>query len=478
MRFLKKAAAVITAVILNLPMTLAVSAENPAELSNETLEFYDYWKAKYVAQDTYVTDETQYYVYYSEEKYAGNNQSVPVTVSEAHGYGMLIMASMAEYDKDAKDYFDGMYRYFKAHPSDIGANLMSWQQCDNGTALIDGAEEGSMQEGFCDSATDGDMDIAYSLLLADKIWGSDGEIDYLSEAKAVIQDIMKYDINHEFWTITLGDWVSECDSSEQYYHVTRASDFIMQYFPVFAEVTGDDNWMKVYDTTYQIIEEVTSEYGTGILPDFIIRDSSGKFNPAEPNILESDYDGYYYYNSCRTPWRIGVDYLVNKNEKAKKFAEDITAFMVKSTNNNPWEVMAGYKPDGTAVEDYNDLCFVSPLLIAAKCTDNSSWHDAVRDVCINYGEDVYYGDTITMLCLITDDGGWIVPDGSTIPEKITGDINADGSVTLTDISLLQKHLINVAPLDAEQTERADVNPDGKINVLDFVRLKNIYLSVK
>ena len=210
-------------------------------ISEDTLGFYETWKEKYLAQDDYVTDEAQYYVYYGEEKYSGGNYSVPVTVSEAHGYGMLIMASMAEYDEKAKSYFDGMYRYFKAHPSDIGANLMSWQQCDNGTALIDGANDGSMTGGFCDSASDGDIDIAYALLIADAVWGSGGEIDYLSEAKAVINDIMKYEVNHEYWTITLGDWVSECDKTEKYYSAVRCSDFIVQYFPVFAEVTRDEN---------------------------------------------------------------------------------------------------------------------------------------------------------------------------------------------------------------------------------------------
>ena len=63
---------------------------------------------------------------------------------------------------------------------------MSWQQCDNGTALIDGANEGSMTGGYCDSATDGDMDIAYALLLADKQWGSSGDIVYLARPKQLL----------------------------------------------------------------------------------------------------------------------------------------------------------------------------------------------------------------------------------------------------------------------------------------------------
>ena len=214
MKVIKQFAASVSAILIAASSafsgTFCSGAVNTETLSQETINFYQQWKNKYLAQDTYVKDETQYYVYYSDEHYiAGSNTSVAVTVSEAHGYGMLIFASMSEYDDQAKSYFDGMYRYYKAHPSDIGPHLMSWQQCDNGTELIDGAEEGAMTGDFCDSATDGDMDIAYALLMADSVWGSSGEIDYLSEAKAVIDDIMKYDINHEFWTITLGDWVSK-----------------------------------------------------------------------------------------------------------------------------------------------------------------------------------------------------------------------------------------------------------------------------
>lgn len=36
-----------------------------------------------------------------------------------------------------------------------------------------------------DSASDGDLDIAYPLLLADKQWGSCGAIDYAAEAQQV-----------------------------------------------------------------------------------------------------------------------------------------------------------------------------------------------------------------------------------------------------------------------------------------------------
>ncbi len=470
MKYTKKIFAIMLAAAAA-PVFRITSTENTVNaaevrLSNDTVDFYNQWKEKYLTQDSYVKDEVQYYVYYSEEKYTGGNYSVPVTVSEAHGYGMLITASMAEYDNDAKAYFDGMYRYFKAHPSSIGNNLMSWQQCDNGTALIDGANDGSMTGGFCDSATDGDMDIAYSLLLADSIWGSDGEIDYHSEAVAVINDIMKYDVNHEYWTLTLGDWVSECSKTDNYYSATRCSDFIVQYLPIFAEVTGDDNWIRVYDATYTIINGIVEEYKTGILPDFVIRDSSGKYIPAPADFLESENDGNYYYNSCRTPWRISMDYIINGNKDALAFANAIDNFMINTSKGDPWEIMAGYTLTGTAIEDYNDLCFTAPLLISAKCGTNNQWHDNIRDVILNYGDDVYYGDTIKMLCLIADDGGWIVPKTT---KNIMGDVNADGAFNIADVVMLQKWLIGADELT--DWKKGDFLNDGVIDVFDLCVMK-------
>jgi len=162
------------------------SAVSVSVLSDETLDFYDYWKEKYLVQNPYTT-ETQYYVFYGDQTYTQAGYEVPVTVSEAHGYGMLIATSMAEYDTEAKEIFDGMFRYYKDHLSEIGPNLMAWQQSDNGKALVN--------SNGADSATDGDLDIAYALLMADSIWGSDGEFDYKETAIAVINDIMEYEVN-------------------------------------------------------------------------------------------------------------------------------------------------------------------------------------------------------------------------------------------------------------------------------------------
>lgn len=444
-----------------------VDSMNINTISEETVNFYTYWKEKYLAQDTYVTDETQYYVFYGDQTYAEAGYEVAVTVSEAHGYGMLIAASMADYDSEAKEIFDGMYRYYKAHPSGIGPHLMAWQQTDNGTAIVNSSG--------ADSATDGDMDIAYALLMADSIWGSDGEIDYKQAAVDVINDIMTYEVNKTDWVLQLGDWAYWSSEGDKYYAATRSSDFLMQYMPVFAEATGDDRWLNLYESTYSIINKIVNDYGTGILPDFIIKDSAtGEFIPAPANFLESENDGNYYYNACRTPWRISMDYLINGNEDALRFANSLNAFIIKETNGDPWNIMAGYTPEGTAVSDWNDLCFNAPFMVAAACGENTEWHDAVREMCLNYGEDVYFGDTITMLCLIVDDGGWIVPESTNT--GVRGDVNADGEFSVADVVALQKWLLCVPDAALADWQAGDFYEDGKIDAFDLTMMKRELLK--
>lgn len=91
----------------------------------------------------------------------------------------------------------------------------------------------------------------------------------------MIQDIMDYEVNQEDWLLQLGDWVHECDPSDSYYSATRSSDFILQYFPVFEAVTGDERWGKLYDGTCAVIESITAEQSTGLLPDFIVKMQRG-----------------------------------------------------------------------------------------------------------------------------------------------------------------------------------------------------------
>ena len=58
-------------------------------------------------------------------------------------------------------------------------------------------------------------------------------------------------------------------------------------------------------------------------------------------------------------------------------------------------------------------------------------------------------------------------------KSIQGDVNGDGSVSISDAVLLQKHLIRRSALAADQAVRADLNGDGVVNAFDLVLLRRL-----
>lgn len=58
-----------------------------------------------------------------------------------------------------------------------------------------------------------------------------------------------------------------------------------------------------------------------------------------------------------------------------------------------------------------------------------------------------------------------------IPEYLTGDVNADGSFNMSDIILMQKHLIGIGTL--VNHDAGDVFKDGSINVFDICQMKHL-----
>jgi hypothetical protein len=117
-----------------------------SERDDAVRDFYKRWKKKFIRPGCNP----------GELVVLTKNKPSQLTVSEAHGYGMIILAYMAGVDPEAKQQFDSFVRYHRAHPSGITKGIMSWNQ---NTACVDiGGKNG---------AIDGDLDIAYGLLLAD-----------------------------------------------------------------------------------------------------------------------------------------------------------------------------------------------------------------------------------------------------------------------------------------------------------------------
>lgn len=366
----------------------------PSDLSGRdaaTSHFYDRWRARYLRAGC---GKGRYFV----DTRAAAKARV---VSEGQGYGMEIVPLMAGHDSDAQAVFDGLFRYVEDHPSDLSPHLMAWQQ-DHSCRSIGGV----------DSATDGDLSIAFGLLLADRQWGSDGAIDYFAEAERRIAAIKKWEVNPQTQLTNLGDWARH--SPRKYRFGTRTSDFMLDHFRAFQTATGDSFWGEVVSATEDLIAEMQSRYAprTGLLPDFVVNTDRAP-RPAVAHYLESRYDGAYSWNACRVPWHLGTDFLISGDEQSQAATITISRWAAKKLDGKPGAIRSGYSLDGHVLPDsWYEMAFAAPLAVGAG-TDGArtAWAD---DLWTNIaGESAksggYYGATLKLQAMLVLSNNYWLP---------------------------------------------------------------------
>ncbi|MCC6850263.1 MAG: hypothetical protein IT294_17365 [Deltaproteobacteria bacterium] len=407
------------------PMPYAAGAILPdhvgqATLDQATRDAYDAWKARYLRP----TCGAGRWVVEANVIHGAN-----LTVSEAHGYGMMLAVLMAGHDPDARAIFDGMFTYFREHPSVYTAYLMAWYQKKSC-----GSAEGG------DSATDGDLDIAYALLLADKQWGSCGPIDYAAEAANVLAAVETGEVDDSGSYLRLGDWTEPGEPA--YYRATRSSDFIPDHLRAFGAASGDPLWTAVLDHTYGVFDDLQTAHApaTGLVPDFIA-DPLGTPAPVAPFFLEGPNDGDYDYNACRVPWRLGTDYLVSGDARAKTAVQRMTTWIRAATTDDAGAIRAGYQLDGVLSPDadYRSMAFAVPFGVGAM-TDaaNQAWLNDVWDLAVSTPLDAeaYYENTLKLLGMIVMSGNWWAPQavsGGCVPPA--GTALCAGGGTLGNVKL-------------------------------------------
>lgn len=62
-------------------------------------------------------------------------------------------------------------------------------------------------------------------------------------------------------------------------------------------------------------------------------------------------------------------------------------------------------------------------------------------------------------------------------DVMKGDVNGDGKVNATDVTMARQYYRGVLTLTPEQIARIDVKPDGKINATDITLLRQYYRGV-
>lgn len=348
-----------------------------SKLDNDVLEFYEKWKGDSDIEgatepkpegDGYLCtykDAPAGELYYlikggakGNEPYSWSNDEglEAASTSEATGFGMITFALMADKDLNAQKYFDGLMNLYLRNLSSVKTpdgsrqlRTMSWivpnkyKRTDNG-----------QQPEVTTSATDGDLDIAYALLLADKVWETPSSYaltdkSYMDLAILLINDIKDYLISpqtsrvlmgDDFYRKTTGTWSSTNHNNKYNHSSTRSSDWLVGHLRAFNTVVPSSKWSLAINEIYRVLSMVSNST-TGLTPDFIEDNEAGIPCPANKSLTKTELDdekkpvSYNYFleewrddmygqNACRVPFRIAADYIHYGTEGAHSLLTKIS----------------------------------------------------------------------------------------------------------------------------------------------------------
>lgn len=459
--------------------------------------FYDKWKTQYLIDDYSFTngsiDASGTGCIIKAE--ANGDVSLPGTTtisqSEAHGYGMIIFALMAGHDDNAKEYFDGMFKVYANWDCGDNPDLMSWAIPENGNLGLDGVA----------SATDGDMDIAYSLLLANAQWGGTPEgfnYSYLCYALKIIlaladNNIYKGDTDAHFPRLGIGD-----NTGNYYEHrATRSSDFMLSHLSLFADFLchpdfSDDISAKSLlfrDVRAKMIEitgYIQSNYSssTGLMPDFMgnedaldeeIQTFEGMSDEGTPAGVE---DNDYSYNACRFPWRFATGWIYDSSPTVISKIHKLNDWLIQkhggAANFDPSLIKAGYTLTGNVLSgvDWEDKAFNASFMVGLTIGDDylpqlkKLWNNVKtceNDPAPPTDYTSYYGNTIGLLCMLQTSGAWWKPElVLNEPVLYTGSFYEEGAVVLFNGEYWECDISHTA---------TDLNFPGAPGVYNWLKVK-------
>jgi len=285
---------------------------------------------------------------------------------EGVGWALIATAYMGD-----KENFDGIYQFYNASSklSARSGGMMSWLVDCNGIYQNSQNNEGT--------APDGDLDVAFGLVVASWQWGG----SYLDSARAAIGRVRQIVNFCDTLAVIAGGynggvWGGGCNYTDMSYYSPA-------FFRVFADVTGDTVWNKLANDTYTHLNR-NANAATGLVSDWHSVEDGAPFLREGG---DSNKDKFYSYDACRAPWRISLDYLWNGDERAKTWAEKITTWAHGQGVSN---LKDGYSLDGTPSQQGSaGIAFLGAWAVGAM-THSQTITDAFGTAVANSNNNHWY----------------------------------------------------------------------------------------
>jgi endo-1,4-beta-D-glucanase Y len=275
---------------------------------------------------------------------AGSNRTLDktqgnITTSEAESYTMLRavwMDDQTTFKNSLTFSIDNLQR------SD---HLFSWKFGE----LPDGKYGVLTNEGGQNTASDGDVEIALSLLMAYSRWN---DSTYLTQAQQIIANIW----NEEVVQVD-GQPILTADDLERNNPTSVVVDpsyLDPAAFKLFAKVDPSQNWTGLVNNSYTLLGNLSnatlgSTSSDGLPPDWItLNRTTGAFMPNAASNLDTNYG----YDAFRVPFRLALDYNWFHDPR------DIQVLNGFSFLKTTWEknkmLDSVYSHSGSVVSNYED----------------------------------------------------------------------------------------------------------------------------
>jgi len=286
------------------------------------------------------------------------------TVSEGQSYAMLRAVLM----NDQKT-FDQCLAWSEAALSRealYGDHLLAWHY-----------ENGKISD--TNSASDADIDYAYSLILAYRTWQDQR---YLTLAKKVLQSILAEEtclINGKRYLLPWHRSINKIGEPV----AQNLSYYAPSHFKLFYEVSQDKCWLELVATTYNLLQRFLDYPGAphigALVPDWMALDQNGQIIRLPGKSAE------YGWDAVRIPLRIASDYYLYGDSRALQV---LNWFSKNFEKEERWDLF--HKTNNP----YNNALFYSAQYAAMKAAGSSKAPEVLQHLrtCISSKENgSFYG---------------------------------------------------------------------------------------
>ncbi len=319
--------------------------------------------------------------------------------SEGQSYGMMIAVQM-----DLKTHFDKLWRFAKAkmqYPADTQYTAwkyyFKWQGFPSGNDWNFGASTVP--------APDGDEYFAAALYLADKRWGSDGEINYKQEADNIASALLhnsatgdgRHPIIHTTQRmIVFVPFGNSNEFTDPSYHLPA----FYEMFALYGPSSDAQTWRELAEISRDYLVK-SAHPSTGLHPDYAT--FAGVPTTGSPG---DGHDGFRY-DAWRVVMNMGMDYAwFSQDARMKTQVEKYHAFFANHMGQNN-VTNALFRVDGSGASGGSSTALTATLAagaMASGANNRATYVDMLWNVPQQQGQYRYYQESVYLLGLLNAAG--------------------------------------------------------------------------